>query len=164
MEKRQRLTYSLVLSSVGRPPGYCLVFFGGYGTQTGDQPAKMLARGLRRRKVGRYSDCHFSSVPLSKFHFFQNTGMWAWDFAVQVGDPLGLLCCSEMLIMCTHWGVYYPGHLLPRFPCYYFPNFVFCLAEGVLISLRVHMKYRFVEMCRFFVFFLISANSFVSYV
>lgn len=35
--------FSLGLSSVGIRPGYCLVFFGGYGTQTGDQPAKMLA-------------------------------------------------------------------------------------------------------------------------
>lgn len=77
------------LSSVGRRPGYCLVFFGGYGTQTGDQPANMLAQGLRRRKIGRCSDCHLSSIPLSKFHFFQNRGMWAWDFGGPSWRPVG---------------------------------------------------------------------------
>lgn len=86
-----------------------------------------------------YSDFLFPSLTFPTFNLFLTRGWGPGTEAVQVGVPEGVICCSNCLFMFSDEGVYYPEHLLPKFPFSYFPNFkkfVFCLV-GVLVSLKV---------------------------
>lgn len=117
---------------ISKKLGYCFRAFGGFDFQSGDQPARMLDRGWEGEKTKQKNNntfitstliSFFPSLTFPTFNLFVTRGWGPGTEAVQVGVPEGVICCSNCLFMFSDEGVYYPEHLLPKFPFSYFPHF-----------------------------------------
>lgn len=109
--------FSLGLSSVGIRPGYCLVFFWWIWHPDWWPASQNAGLGVGKKKNRTLLWLSFSSIFLSKFHFFQNTRMWAWDFGGPSWRPVGtsMLLWNALTGMFTTQGTSYPDSRVTTF-------------------------------------------------